>query len=516
MGRSAGTAVVVEAADGDRRRRRVPAAQADHATRQSQRRVGRDGVDPDDLTRVRGLDVAGLVHRVVVDRVRAVGQRREVVDVEHREWSAVHADERLVESGAAELVQTGQHDERTSGVPAEAADDYGPLPKGAADTTWNPNVNERVHALALSGTNMLVGGQFTSAGATNVERANLARLEANETLDATWNPGTTNTVTALAMDGDSVFVGGAFSGPGSIGGVSRDYIAKVSTAGAGAVDATWNPVADSGVEALLASGGSVFAGGTFSSIGGQSRDRVAKLSTTGTGAADATWNPGAGGSGAVRTFALSGSSLFMGGSFTGGNVGGQPRNYLAKVSTSGSGAADPAWNPNPGDTVWTLLQSGSDLYAGGSFTGTVGGQSRNRLVKLSTAGTGAADPAWNPNVLDASSTVYTLALKGPDLYVGGDFSGASSIPPLTRNYLARVSAAGSGGVDFGWNPDPNDQVTSMLVSGNRLIVMGVGEANALVTSAEQSAGLPSARRRPTASPSSGPTRAARPSRSPRR
>ena len=49
------------------------------------------------------------------------------------------------------------------------------------------------------------------------------------------------------------------------------------------------------MSALAVSGSEIFVGGDFSSIGGQSRSRIAKLSGTGTGAADPIWNPGANG-----------------------------------------------------------------------------------------------------------------------------------------------------------------------------------------------------------------------------
>src|SRR5207248_6315279 len=136
--------------------------------------------------------------------------------------------------------------------------------------------------------------------------------------------------------------------------------------------------------------GSSYAGGAFTSIGGQTRNHIAKLSTSGSGTADATWGPNPNASVGVLALALDGSgNIYVGGSFT--SIGGQSRNHIAKLSTSGSGTADANWNPNPSDVVLALALGGSgNVYAGGSFS-SVGGQTRAGFAALSVT-TAVADP----------------------------------------------------------------------------------------------------------------------------
>src|SRR5205807_2423754 len=100
------------------------------------------------------------------------------------------------------------------------------------------------------------------------------------------------------------------------------------------------------------------------------------------------------------------------------SIGGQARNYIAKLATTGTGAADATWDPNANSFVDALALSGADLYAGGDFNGasSIGGQARNRIAKLATTGSGAADASWDPS---ANDDVLALAVSGSDVYAGG-------------------------------------------------------------------------------------------------
>jgi len=405
---------------------------------------------------------------------------------------------------------------------------------GSLDLGWNPNPDGTVvYALALSadGQSVFAGGDFGNIGGR--PRNRIAKLSAGGTgaADATWDPSANGIVRALALsaDGSHVFAGGDFSGASSIGGQTRNHIAGLSTTGTGAADALWDPNANDVIQTLALStdGNSVFAGGDFngaSSIGGQTRNFIARLDAGGTGTADATWDPNA--NDTVYTVAPStDGSLFVGGIFQGsGSIGGQTRKFIAKLTASGTGAADPTWDPNPNNPVYitTVSADGNSVFAGGIFS-SIGGQSRNRIARLDSSSTGAADPAWDPN---ASGTVYVLSLSadgsalfsggtfsligcknrnrlaaidnatgeatdwnpdskavvrtlavatdGSSVFAGGEFHGTNSIGGQTRNYIAKLSSSSTGVVDPAWDPNANGVVLDLVLSddGSSLFVAG--------------------------------------------
>src|SRR5258708_5037789 len=141
---------------------------------------------------------------------------------------------------------------------------------------------------------ILIGGDFLSVapnGGALVTRNRIARLNRDGTLDAAFNPNANAQVFAIALQVDGkVVVGGAFQGMNSIGGQTRNYIARVDATN-GAADA-FNPNANFNVLSLVVQpDGKIVAGGFFCdffgtpTIGGQTRIGVARL-TDSTGAAD--------------------------------------------------------------------------------------------------------------------------------------------------------------------------------------------------------------------------------------
>ena len=333
---------------------------------------------------------------------------------------------------------------------------------------WNPNPDGSVAALAASGTNVLAGGSFNSAGPQVTARSDLARLNPDGTLDTSWKVDVEGPsgIKAMLLDGGELYIGGGIV---SVGGSARANLAKISTAGGGSADSSFTTgVGGPGtpeVDALALSGSTLYVAGSFATIGGQAVPDLAKLGTDGT--VDPAWIPvTAPGTGAVRALAVSGGSVFAGSDFDVGFTAAATR--LAKVAADGTGAQDTGWEVTPPNgAVWALTASVAGLYVGGDFT-TIGGATRNRLALVATSGSGDADAMWNPNVDDH---VYALALAGGSLYIGGAFL---NVGGQFRGTLARVAAGGTGGVDPGFVPttDSGGAVDAIASNASAVYVGG--------------------------------------------
>jgi hypothetical protein len=287
-----------------------------------------------------------------------------------------------------------------------------------------------------------------------------------------WVPN--GTVSVVEQDNDYIYLGGNFTSFAKAGvptAVGRSYLARLRKTDL-EIDLAWNPGASGEVDAIAIGGQDVYVG----FVSGPNASRVIKIGRS-SGLVDAAWGPVVATNlfFGVQALAVAGSHLYIGGAF--GQIGGQPRNNLARVSIA-TGSLDLAWNPSPNDLVAHLLVSGTDLFVGGAFT-SIGGQNRNFIAKLSTTGSGVADPNWNLQLAynpppipvpqpPGVSYVYGMALLGNDLYLGGDFD---RVQGLARNKLAKVSTSGVGTVDASWNPNYNGGIVSALaISGGSLYV----------------------------------------------
>ena len=289
-------------------------------------------------------------------------------------------------------------------------------------TAWNPNANEEVYTLAVSGSTVYAGGLFTAIGGQ--ARNYIAALNVTDGQATSWNPQANHVINSLEVSGPTVYAGGSYT---TIGGQARNYLAALDASTGSAT--AWNPNPDDTPYALVVSGSTLYVGGSFTTIGGQVRNRIAAFDIT-TGALTG-WDPHAEPEySGVYDLAVSGSMVYVGGLFA--TIGGQTRNNIAAFDIS-TGALT-SWNPDANSLVYTLAVSGSTVYAGGYFT-SIGGRARNHLAALNISDGSAT--AWNPEV---DYYVYSLAVSDSAVYAGGDFT---TIDGVSRPYLAGFEPKGT-------------------------------------------------------------------------
>jgi hypothetical protein len=270
-------------------------------------------------------------------------------------------------------------------------------------------------------------------------------------------------VRALALAGSTLYIGGDFT---SVGGVTRNGLAAVDLVTRSVTSFDPNPNPNRFVGALSVSGTTLYVGGEFTTIGGQTRNHVAAFDTA-TGALksfDANVN------GPVYALAPSGSALYVGGSFT--TIQGQARQNVGAVDAS-TGNLISSFSANANNLVLALAVTGSTLYVGGGFS-TIGGTTRNRLagVDAATGSVASFDPSVRivcyvePGGCPDSSAVHALLAAGSTLYVAGHFNSPSS---------SRIAAFDTGAHtwkdSFSYVHDIDDTaaaVDSLVLSGSTL------------------------------------------------
>ena len=242
----------------------------------------------------------------------------------------------------------------------------------------------------------------------------------------------------------------------------RNNIARIDTATNTLSD--FDPNVNSTVNALLLSGGTLYAGGWFTSVNGNMpRSRLAGFDVSQPIDGVTGFNPNV--SDAVNALAMAGTTLYAGGNFTQVN-GSVPRSRLASFDTTLNVSNVTGSDPNLNGNVQVLVLAGSRLYTGGSFT-SVGGTTRNRLAALNTASPSLAPTAFDPNV---NSTVYSLLLSGSTLYAGGAFSQVNGTQ--SRGSVAAFTTALDTGNALPFNPVTNGSVFALAKSSNTLFVGG--------------------------------------------
>jgi hypothetical protein len=194
------------------------------------------------------------------------------------------------------------------------------------------------------------------------------------------------------------------------------------------------------VRALAVVGNEVFVGGFFTSAGGVSANRVARFNTQ-----TNTWSTlGTGSSNGVNgvvvyALAVVGDEVFVGGTFT--SAGGVSANGVARFNTQTNTWSSLGTGSSNGvnSTVYTQAVSGSEVVVGGTFT-QAGGVSANYVARFNTQtntwsslGTGSSNGV-------SGGGVNALAVSGSEVFVGGGFTLAGGI---ASTFIARWNSGTS-------------------------------------------------------------------------
>ena len=134
-------------------------------------------------------------------------------------------------------------------------------PNAPSAVDWNPlgtGMNGTVYALAVIGTDLYVGGWFTTCGGTS--GCNFV-AKWNGSSWSTLGTGVNSAVNALAVSGTDLYVGGYFTTCGGTGGCN--YVAKWN----GSSWSTLGTGMDYWVLAFAINGAGMYTGGNFTSAG---------------------------------------------------------------------------------------------------------------------------------------------------------------------------------------------------------------------------------------------------------
>ena len=325
-------------------------------------------------------------------------------------------------------------------------------------------VNNAVDAIAINGNDLYAVGKFTKLG-NNTLANHIAKWNGSNwsTFKSGSSNGVNDVVNTIAVSGSTVYAGGNFTQFGD--GTSAGYVAawngnswntmsigfprtvsaiavydnSVFAASHGNV-LVWNGVSwiqspqslyvhdNSNVEgtvyALASAGGNLYAGGNFTQIGytqtGNAAYNITELvGNTWTQLSDTSQTNSNGVNGIVYAIAANGNDVYVGGEFTRFvDTYGTWAYHIAKWNGS-------KWSVLGSDTVngvlgdvYAIAVNGNDVYVGGAFTQLADGTKANHIAKWDGSRWSVLGSADSNGV---KGNVNEIGISGNNVYVGGSF-----------------------------------------------------------------------------------------------
>ncbi len=321
----------------------------------------------------------------------------------------------------------------------------------SADNTWyglGNSVDGPVFAVAASGSDVYVGGRFNTAG--GIPAANIAHWNSRTGLWSALDLGVTGcngplctpTVYALAVNGSRIFAGGNFSSVGSRLKLAAQNLALWDTnlqmwrPGYAQDCPADNPNCETDVFALSPDGPGVDFGGYFVNACNYACTTVNNVGYWDGSIYRAFVDGGTVGIGGGNVSALldDGYGVYIAGQFS------SPRTNLVYYDGFNfNGLGSPL-----GVYITALAEDNQYLYAGGLFSNAGGAAGANNIARISL--TSAGD--WQAVGAGFDDAVLSLAFSGADLIAGGVFTknGVTGLSHIARwnTSTETWSALGSG------------------------------------------------------------------------
>lgn len=348
---------------------------------------------------------------------------------------------------------------------------------GTLDTSFNPGViNNSVYAVKIQpDQKILVAGPFNSVSGST--QTNLVRMLSNGNRDTSYNVGlgfnstAVNAINGFSLDSaGNVYIGNNFT---TYSGSTVNRFVKTSPSGN--IDLTFNTGSigfndqstrgfNAGVWTTLVSGSKLYLGGTFTTYDAPVYNRIIKLDNT--GSIDTTFNMGVGFNNTVYCMVTqSDAKLVIGGDFT--SYSGSNVTRLTRLNVSGT--FDTSFNvgAGPNGAVYDFkIQSDGKIVAVGNFT-TYSGSSSSRIVRINTDGT--RDTTFNVGSGFAGTpNAITMQSDGKFIIVGSmtNYSGSS----ITR--IVRINSDGTRDLTYNSGTGLSNTAYSIAIQSDDEIIVG--------------------------------------------